>query len=303
MPRDWSYDPTREALLRPEERHPEGLYARGDDWPFEAVCAEFARLAYFRFEKTEGKARLTAALARAGFGAPACFNSDVPPFGNWLRRMAQSLRKRDAQAIGATSLDREVTILAFRGTQADKPKDLVTDLLAWRTGLPGGGKVHTGFWKAYCSLRDEVGTWIGEVRPKRLIVTGHSLGAAMATLMAAEHRQAELVTFGCPLVGDRQFADRFGRDALRYVDCADIVASVPYRFMGYVHFGKLRYIDRHGAVHETVPDEEALREDRRQAALDYRRYRGRPGIVPLRRFADHSPFNYVSAVAGKRHDP
>ncbi len=279
------YDPTMEALLRPERRNPHGLYSAGDPWPIEAVCAEFSRLAYFRFDEGDS-ARLVEALAKAGFGPPEPFTSS-----------------RDAQAFGATSLDGAMTILAFRGTQADKPKDLLSDLAFWPQSWPGKGKVHRGFWKAYDSLRTPIDEWLGQVRPKRLIVTGHSLGAAMASLMAALHDEAELVTFGCPLVGNRAFARAYRRPAARYVDCADLVATVPYSWLGYAHFGELRYIDRHGVVHRPPPDKAAMKQDRREAIRAYRRlYLGRSGTVPTRRFADHAPVNYVSAVAGLRQD-
>ncbi|HEX8061730.1 MAG TPA: lipase family protein [Allosphingosinicella sp.] len=301
---DWPhYDPTQEALLHPERSHPYGLYRQGDVWPLEAICAEFARLAYFHHEDEAGKRRLNEALSQAGFGEAVPFNSQVPTFGNRLRQRIQKLRNRDSQAFAATSLDGEVTILAFRGTQADRPRDLITDLTAWRSDFPNGGRVHTGFWEAYCSLHDQIEEWRENAQIRRLVVTGHSLGAAMATLMAALNEEAELVTFGCPLVGDREFAERFGRPALRYVDCTDLVTTVPYGFLGYAHFGEMRYIDRHGAVHSPPPDDAELREDRRQARIDYRRYRGQRGTVPTRRFADHAPVNYVSAVAGKRRDP
>lgn len=294
------YDPTLEALLRPEKRHPHSLYSAGDPWPIEAVCAEFSRLAYFRFEEGE-KAKLAEALAKSGFGPPETFASSVPPFGNWLRRARQRLRDPGAQAFGATSLDGITTILAFRGTQADKPKDLLIDLMAFPVSWPGAGRVHMGFWKAYGSLRDRIDEWLGDVRPRRLIVTGHSLGAAMACLMAALHDEAELVTFGCPLVGNRAFAEAYRRPAVRYVDCADLVATVPYTWLGYAHFGELRYVDRHGAVQSPPPGEGARKQDRKDAIAAYRRdYFGRPGNVPTRRFADHAPVNYVSAVAGLR---
>ncbi|HYW15357.1 MAG TPA: lipase family protein [Allosphingosinicella sp.] len=294
------YDPSLQALLHPEERHPLGLYSAGDDWPFEAVCAEFARLAYFRFETEAGRRQLSTALEQAGFGAPACFRSDVPSSGNWFRRKLHALRDRDAQAFGATSSDGALTLLAFRGTQADRPTDLITDLSAWRTRFPKGGKVHTGFWTAYRQLHDQIHAWLAEMRPKRLVVTGHSLGAAMATLMAALHEEAELVTFGCPLVGNREFVSRLRPRSLRFVGCTDMVTTVPYRFLGYAHPGELLYIDRRGVVHRPAPDATAMEQDRARAKRDYRRAYGGAGNVPVRHFADHSPVNYVSAVAGKR---
>jgi pimeloyl-ACP methyl ester carboxylesterase len=177
---------------------------------------------------------------------------------------------------------------------------MITDLTAWRTRFPKGGKVHTGFWRSYCSLRDGIEHWLGQDRPKRLVVTGHSLGAAMATVMAALHEQAELITFGCPRVGDREFAERFGRTALRYVDCTDFVTTVPYDFLGYTHFGEMRYIDSGGVVHPS-PSAETMKQDRKRARALYRRtYGGVPGNVPFRDYADHTPVNYVSAVSEMR---
>src|SRR3954463_2096452 len=105
MAYEWPhYDPTLEALLHPERRHPYGLCDANDGWPEEAVCAEFARLAYFPF-KGEGKERLPAALVKAGFGAPKCWDSRVPTYGSWLARAQQLLRNRDAQAFGVLSGD------------------------------------------------------------------------------------------------------------------------------------------------------------------------------------------------------
>jgi hypothetical protein len=302
-----NYDPTVEALLHPELSHPHGLHKKGDGWSLEAICAEFSRLAYFKFKEEEKKpsaagfAELSQALAEAGFGIPVTFNSDVPPFGNWLRRLRQGLRRRGSQAFAATSLDGELTLLAFRGTQADDIRDLLTDIMTWSVRFPAGGRVHAGFWAAYSSLHDKISEWLADNPPKRLVVTGHSLGAAMATLMAAVREEAELVTFGCPLVGNREFADRFGRKALRYVDCTDMVTTVPYGWLGYVHFGELRYVDREGTVRLPAPSEEEMKEDRKSARGHYRRsYAGIKGNVPVRDFADHAPVNYVSAVAGKR---
>ena len=104
------------------------------------------------------------------------------------------------------------------------------------------------------------------------MVTGHSLGAAMATLMAARHPQAELVTFGSPRVGDEAFAAQFeDRDVRRYVDCNDVVTMVPPGLIGYVHAGEMHYIDRFGIVHPKPPDASAIAEDRQIGRRDYRR--------------------------------
>ena len=300
------YDPTLQALLRPEQRHPHGLYSAGDPWPIEAICAEFSRLAYVRFDEGD-TAKLAAAMTKAGFGEPGLFSSTQagPGRRGLLRRAWDRLFDPNAQAFGATSLDGETTIVAFRGTQADKLQDLITNRPTIPVRWDGPGRVHKGFLKAYEALRGPIDEWLGAARPRRLLVTGHSLGAAMATLMAARHDEAALVNFGSPRVGDQAFADHFAeRSILRFVDCTDVVTNLPPAGLIYVHAGGMRYIDRHGTLHVTPPDPDRCKQDQEEAKRSYRRDHAlRPGNVPVRWGADHAPVNYVSAVAGLRHDP
>jgi hypothetical protein len=135
----------------------------------------------------------------------------------------------------------------------------------------------------------------------RILYTGHSLGAALATLAAALHRPAYLYTFGSPRVGDAEFAaSMYGIDHARYVDCCDLVAKVPPETVGYLHVGTLRYIDRHGTILYT-PSERTKVDDQLEASAEYLvRYAPFWGNVLARQGADHAPINYLSAVMGLR---
>ena len=123
-----------------------------------------------------------------------------------------------------------------------------------------------------------------------------------ATLTAALHPEAELVTFGSPRVGNRAFvASLSGRSLRRYVDCVDGVPGLPPA-IGYAHAGEMIYIDRLGQLHSPPPDKAAMRADGREARRRYRReHAWRWGNVPLRSGADHAPVNYLSALLGRRH--
>lgn len=283
MPHDpIPYDPTLAGLMRPESRPPIADFST--NWDLDAICAELSRLAYIRFDEGH-EAELAAAMANAGFARPKCF-------GN---------KRSGGQAFGTTIAGRAAFVV-FRGTQGDKWQDILADIRFLPCGWGGPGLVHRGFWTAYASLREEIAGWVGSQQEKALVITGHSLGAAMATLMAAEHSDADLATFGSPRVGSPAFAAQFaGRNARRYVDCADFVTRVPPP-LGAAHIDGLIYIDRHGACHRPPPGEGAIRADRWAAAPAYLVQHGwRLGVnVPVRSGADHAPINYVSALLGRR---
>jgi triacylglycerol lipase len=195
--------------------------------------ANAARLAYPRDDtlcKTEA----------AGWGFPQC----------------QPLGCRETQYVvmgNATTV-----VVAFRGTEPRKLKDWMTDI---DTNLVPGpfGRVHDGFWRALDYVWAELNTVVAQCQSlgQSLWVTGHSLGAALATLACARWRAADkpvngLYTFGSPRVGDREFERAFNQDFqkrnFRFVNNGDIVTRVPLRAMGYSHVGTLAYLDDQGML-------------------------------------------------------
>jgi len=102
----------------------------------------------------------------------------------------------------------------------------------------GFGRVHEGFLQAYTLIRSVVLEALGAGGGgKRLFITGHSLGGALATMAAADVSRGTmyplpvLYTFGSPRVGDRYFADAFNRRnglaSYRIVNTSDVVVSIP----------------------------------------------------------------------------
>lgn len=216
----------------------------------------------------------------------------------------------------------DVVIAVFRGTQVPKPggtadpvrglEETIRDFLAdadFRLVESGsGGFVHAGFKRAIDSIWSEVQPRLAEhVRARRPIwMTGHSLGAALATLAAARLGDVRgLHVFGSPTVGDRGFADAFHLDAARIVHHRDIVARVPIFGsrpdnvpVDYVHVGVLKFIDGAGRLRadaagtDTIPGltREALR------TLFSLPAPGRlAGLLGVARgpFDDHAPLYYA----------
>lgn len=78
----------------------------------------------------------------------------------------------------------------------------------------------------------------------RIVLTGHSLGAAAIVIIAhalKEHPKnvIEIVVFGCPRIGGKAFAHRLNnaRDVIppicSYQYGRDIVCTIPYTFLGF----------------------------------------------------------------------
>jgi hypothetical protein len=270
------YDSTRSALYTP------GLATDFFSWDAElseaALCAEMARLAYVKDVE-----RLKTYLGRTAFHLVAAIG-----------------RQSGAQAFIAESVGE--VVVAFRGTEADDPTDLVADGEFLKTAWPppsGAALAHVGFAQQLDSCWGEVEERLSGVG-KRVLFTGHSLGAALATLAASLRDPDYLATFGSPLVGDAALARSLQHTKHdRFVDCCDLVTRVPPEGLGYAHTGTLRYIDRHGRV-STSPSEAMIAADRRDAFLDYLPTSLRIGHVALRELADHAPINYLSGVMGNR---
>lgn len=105
--------------------------------------------------------------------------------------------------------------------------------------LCAGCTVHTGFYQAEQIVIDSVEAMVRRqltAHPNyRLIVTGHSLGAALATFtvldLLSRNLTAQLMTFGSPRVGNRLFAEYASKviaDSSRVTHYKDIVPHLPW---------------------------------------------------------------------------
>lgn len=172
----------------------------------------------------------------------------------WGLTEFEFLTNRETQAFLAGN--NEMILLAFRGTEPAKLQDWMTDLDTDLVSGPGG-RVHEGFLTALTYVWRDIWSFIKKSRGRRwLWVTGHSLGAALATLAIAKLRLEKdepvngLYTFGQPRTGDADFARHFNADysaqTFRYVNNNDIVPRIPFRSMKYRHVGTFRYFDDGG---------------------------------------------------------
>lgn len=208
------------------------------------ILASMSQLAYDRFELGGDEcAKFEAKLASGHFKLLATFTSKESDV-------------HDTQAFLARSKD--FAVLAFRGTEVTKTKDVLTDFRASRSG-----DVHRGFLNAFESVAPRIRENLSKLNGIPLYVTGHSLGAALAVVATynlendnnyPQFRQmiAACYTFGSPRVGSRKYD--FRAPIYRIVNTTDIVTVVPLLAMGYVHIGDVRFLGmKEGEFQRGIP--------------------------------------------------
>lgn len=104
-------------------------------------------------------------------------------------------------------------------------------------------RVHSGFLQQYNTVKFNIlaqifkRLWTDTTKQVRIILTSHSLGAAIASLVAATVKAhfgyrvlVENITFGCPRVGNKSFVNFYEQNidvSHRYINCNDIVTKMP----------------------------------------------------------------------------
>ncbi|XP_019182473.1 PREDICTED: uncharacterized protein LOC109177545 isoform X3 [Ipomoea nil] len=183
------------------------------------------------------------------------------------------------------SSDPDMIFVVFRGTEPFHSEDWRTDIDFPLYEFADRGRVHSGFMKAlglqkgetwpteieqdpqhplaYYFIRQKLRKMLKKNSRTKFIVTGHSLGGALAVLFPAVlalhgeesilERLAAVYTFGQPRVGDEGFKE-FMEEKLRVYDSFryyrfvyshDIVPRLPFdnHVMMFKHFGTCLYYD------------------------------------------------------------
>jgi hypothetical protein len=99
-----------------------------------------------------------------------------------------------------------------------------------------GPSVHKGFYRVYNDMKNSILSKIEELNPdktKNIIITGHSLGSGVSTILSADlyysdYKNIVCYLFASPRVGNAQFAALIGNTKLyNIINNLDIVPTLP----------------------------------------------------------------------------
>jgi len=175
----------------------------------------------------------------------------------------------DVTGYVAVDSTNDLVVVAFRGSESVRNYLADADFPVTSTDICEYCTADEGFWNSWLEARDDVlgaVTSAVESYPSyQLVVTGHSLGAAIADLAAAELRNkgydAALYTFGSPRIANATLSDYITNQAggnYRVTHYDDPVPRLPPILLDFVHISPEYWITTGNGVAVTADDIEVL---------------------------------------------
>lgn len=175
---------------------------------------------------------------------PTLYDQNKPGLGVEQEHPAKWHFFDDGQIKGGTNTQAfithhdEIILISVRGTLegADFLRDTDAEQVPFEDGV---GKAHKGFYEAYQAMSKFIQVYLEQFYTgQKVIICGHSLGGAIATLLAEALRRSPsaydilLYTYGSPRAGDADFVNGAAELAHhRMVNNNDPIPSVPAPWM------------------------------------------------------------------------
>jgi predicted lipase len=163
--------------------------------------------------------------------------------------------------LGLMASNADTAVLAFRGSETldDWLQDFEIEPEPF-IATAAHDHVADGFQDVFLAARQSIATALSHAGTKQILITGHSLGGAVAILAALDIRlrfntESRVITFGGPRVGLHDFALTFNaaiESCFRVVNSLDIVPHVPPA--PFVHVGSEIRVNGGGSlIHRHLP--------------------------------------------------
>lgn len=230
------------------------------------VCAELSKLAYFKFEGGSAVQEILA-FGEEFIGDDARFRQFqehlLSRFADehFDRRSALISFKQILNAAGFGQVEtfseqgtqgflctrsfpvpdrgnKTVAYLAFRGTEPRSFRDIRTDVRARLNPVVVGDQTiefHTGYHEEVVRVFPRIDPYLKRTPHQQLIVTGHSLGGALAIVFTRLHAASvngACYTFGAPPVGAIEVQEGLKTPVYEIANELDIVPNLPNPWLG-----------------------------------------------------------------------
>jgi len=218
----------------------------------------------------------------------------------------------NVKGINSDGFPQPCLVVAFRGS--DDIIDWNNNIKSMQTSFDVAGKpmgkVHAGFNISYESIKEELFFYLDDLSLP-IFVTGHSLGAALATLLTAEimHRPRfdSCYAFGSPRVGDEDFVAALNNKPIyRVINNCDVITTIPISIpnINYKHCASSQLLSNAGILIEGLCEKDILSYQTKQMLsmpdtpiqelFSKHVMNLSENLPPV--LADHAPINYVLAL-------
>ena len=166
----------------------------------------------------------------------------------------------------AVDTTRSLTVLAFRGSKSVRNFLADADFPQVPTDICAGCTADQGFWDSWLEARSGILATLMATHARypssSVVVTGHSLGAAIAEIATAEIKKlgtpVDLYNFGSPRVSSETLAsfvmNQGSGNIYRVTHIDDPVPRLPPTALGFVHLAPEYYITSGNNVTPTPAD-------------------------------------------------
>ena len=183
--------------------------------------------------------------------------------------------------------------ITFKGSSTTKDLFDSIDCHKYMYNEKDNIQIHKGFWNKYTNLRLQLYNLIYSYSNKvnEIICTGHSLGAALASICALDiyytfQIKASLHTFGSPRVGNVDFADMMPNilnEHYRVTYMDDVVSHIPMGFeYRHIYGNHIHFLDDEVYVIQN--------DDKREFTTD---------MIGLSMITSHTMVYYIQALSNK----
>lgn len=132
----------------------------------------------------------------------------------------------------------EYVVVGFRGLDISNKNEILKALQFWaNAAMPVD--THSGFLEMLNAVIKKILLDLDEVPDgKKIIYSGHSMGAVLALILSIYRKPNEVCTFGCPRINGKEFRNMLRHVKIyRVIISNDWIANLPFQIIGFKHVG------------------------------------------------------------------